>query len=72
MRSILIAIIIIIMILIFWFLRGPILMVKWRKGERNPEKNDPEKIDKCIEMLGLKPGASQEEVSQAYRDLVNV
>ena len=24
------------------------------------------------EMLGLKPGASQEEVNQAYRDLVNV
>ena len=36
------------------------------------KKKDPEKINRCIEMLGLKPGASQEEVNQAYRDLVNV
>ena len=73
MRSILIVIIILIMILIFWSLRGPIVVVKRRKGERREEKKkDPEKINRCIEMLGLKPGASQEEVNQAYRDLVNV
>ena len=30
------------------------------------------KINRCIEMLGLKAGASQEEVTQAYRDLANV
>jgi preprotein translocase subunit Sec63 len=68
MRSILIGIIILIMILIFWSLRGPIAVVK-RRAEK---KKDPEKINRCIEMLGLKPGASQEEVNQAYRDLVNV
>jgi curved DNA-binding protein CbpA len=48
-------------------------VVKSRKGERRAEKKkDPEKINRCIEMLGLNPGASQEEVNQAYRDLVNV
>ena len=29
-------------------------------------------MSRCVEMLGLKPGASQEEVAQAYRDLANV
>ena len=73
MRSILIGIIILIMILIFWSLRGPIAVVKGRKGGGRTENNkDPEKINRCIEMLGLKPGASQEEVNQAYKDLVNV
>lgn len=60
MRNILIVIIIFAIIYIFLFLRK----VKKKKG--------PEKINRCIEMLGLKPGASQEEVNQAYRDLVNV
>ena len=73
MRSILIWIIILVMVLIFWSLRGPIVVVRRRKGERTAEKKkDPEEINRCIEMLGLKPGASQEEVNQAYRDLVNV
>ena len=73
MRSILIGIIILIIILIFWSLRGPIVVVNRRKGERRAErKKDPETIDQCIEILGLKPGASEEEVNQAYRDLVNV
>jgi preprotein translocase subunit Sec63 len=60
MRNILIGIIIFVIIYIFLFLRR----VKKEKG--------PEKIDRCIEILGLKRGASQEEVNQAYRDLVNV
>jgi len=61
MRNILIGIIIFVIIYIFLlFLRR----VKEEKG--------PEKISRCTEILGLKPGASQEEVSQAYRDLVNV
>jgi preprotein translocase subunit Sec63 len=60
MRNILIGVIIFVIMYIFLFLRR----VKEEKG--------PEKIDRCIEMLGLKPGASQEEVNQAYRDLVNV
>jgi len=60
MRNILIGVIIFVLIYIFLFLRR----VKEEKG--------PKKIDRCIEMLGLKPGASREEVTQAYRDLVNV
>jgi len=59
-RNILIGIIIFVIIYIFLFLRR----LKKEKG--------PEKINRCIEILGLKPGASQEEVNQAYRDLVNV
>ena len=60
MRNILIVIIIFAIIYIFLFLR------------KVKKKKEPEKINRCIEMLGLKPGASQEEVNQAYRDLVNV
>ncbi len=60
MRNILIVIIIFVIIYILLFLRR----VKKEKG--------PEKISRCIEILGLKSGASQEEVNQAYRDLVNV
>ncbi len=29
-------------------------------------------MERCIDLLGLKPGASQEEVNQAYRDLAIV
>ena len=73
MRSILIGIIILIIILIFWSLSGPIVVVKKRRRKRRAEKKkEPQKIDQCIEILGLKPGASEEEVNQAYRDLVNV
>ena len=60
MRNILIGIIIFVIIYIFLFLRR----VKKEKG--------PEKIYRCIEILGLTPGASEEEINQAYRDLVNV
>jgi len=59
-RNTLIVIIIFVIIYIFLFLRR----VKKEKG--------PEKINRSIEILGLKSGASQEEVNQAYRDLVNV
>jgi len=59
-RNILIGIIIFVIIYIFLFLRRP----KKEKG--------PEKISRCIEILGLKPNASHEEVNQAYRDLANV
>ena len=61
MRNILIVIIIFVIIYIFLFFRR----VKKEKGR-------PEKINRCVEILGLKPGASQEEVNQAYRDLVSV
>jgi DnaJ-class molecular chaperone len=60
-RNILIVIIIFIMIYIFFSF--------FRRVKRERE---PEKINRCIEILGLKPSASQEEVNQAYRDLVNV
>jgi len=60
MRNILIGIIIFAIIYIFLFL----LRAKKEKG--------PEKISRCIEILGLKPDASQEEVNQAYRDLAKV
>jgi DnaJ-domain-containing protein 1 len=60
MRNILIGIIFFVIIYIFLFLRR----VKKERG--------PEKINRCIEIIGVKPGASQEEVNQAYRDLVNV
>ncbi|MGA2318756.1 MAG: J domain-containing protein [Thermodesulfobacteriota bacterium] len=60
MRNILIGIIIFVTIYIFLFLR------------RAKKEKGPEKISRCIEILGLKPGASQEEVNQAYRDLANV
>ena len=60
MRNILIGIIFFVIIYIFSFFRK----VKKEKG--------PAKISRCIEILGLKPDASQEEVNQAYRDLVNV
>jgi DnaJ-domain-containing protein 1 len=59
-RNILIGIIIFVIIYIFLFLRK----AKKEKG--------PDKISRCIEILGLKPNASQEEVNQAYRDLANV
>jgi DnaJ-domain-containing protein 1 len=59
-RNILIGIIIFVIIYIFLFL----LRAKKEKG--------PEKINRCVEILGLKPGALQEEVNQAYRDMVNV
>lgn len=74
MRSVLIGIIILLIILFLWSLRGPIVVViKRRERERGVEKEKhPEKINRCIEILGLKPGASQEEVTQAYRDMANV
>jgi curved DNA-binding protein CbpA len=60
MRNILIGIIIFVMIYLFLFLRK----AKKEKG--------PDKISRCIEILGLKRNASEEEVNQAYRDLANV
>jgi len=69
MRFILIVIVLFLIILIFWSLRGPLIEGK-RKGTKR--ENEPEKIAQCMEILGLRPGASQEEATQAYRDMVNV
>ena len=41
-------------------------------GETTKGGKGPERIEQCFEILGLKAGASQEELTQAYRDLVNV
>jgi len=60
MRSIFIGIIIFLVVYVFLFLR---------KSKRETGSG---KMNRCIEMLGLKPGASHEEVAQAYRDLANV
>ena len=60
MRIFLIGIIIFVIVYIFLFLR------------RVKNKKVPEKINRYIEILGLKPGASEEEITQTYRDLVNV
>jgi preprotein translocase subunit Sec63 len=60
MRNILIGIIIFVIIYFLLFLRK----AKREKGQ--------DKISRCIEILGLKPNASQEEVNQAYRDLAKV
>jgi len=60
MRNILIGIIIFLFVYVILFLR---------KSKRETGLG---KMNRCIEMLGLKPGASLEEVAQAYRDLANV
>ena len=60
MRNILIGVIIFLIVYVFLSLRK----VKKERGYG--------KIDRCFGMLGLKPGASQEELTQAYRDLANV
>jgi DnaJ-class molecular chaperone len=71
MRIVLIGIIMFVMMFIFWSFLGRIVEEKKREGRRRAEKT-PEKMDRCIELLGLKPGASKEEVNEAYRDLASV
>ena len=74
MRSFLIiGIMFLLVILFFWSFRGPIVVIKRRERERWAERKKGSKsIDRYVEILGLHPGASQEEVTQAYKDLVNV
>lgn len=63
---ILIGIVIVSILFIFWSLRAPMAREKRRRRVKR------ERIDRCIETLGLKSGASQEDINQAYRDLVTV
>jgi DnaJ-domain-containing protein 1 len=70
-RIILIGIILFVMIVMFWSLLGRIAGGMMKQGRRRAERT-PEKIDHYIELLGLKPGASKEEVNEAYRDLASV
>ena len=71
MRIVFIGIIMFVMMVMFWSLLGRIAEGMKRQGRRRAERI-PEKIDRCIEMLGLKPGATKEEVNEAYRDLASV
>jgi DnaJ-domain-containing protein 1 len=71
MRIVFIGIILFVMMFMFWSMLGRIVEGMKRQGGRRAERI-PEKIDRCIEMLGLKPGASKEEVNEAYRDLASV
>jgi len=72
-RGIVIGILIFIIILIFSSLRGQIVVVRRKEEKRRVEREKaPEKIERCLEILELEPGASEEEVNQAYRDLANV
>jgi len=66
MRMILIGIVIFSILFIFWSLRAPMAKEKRRRRVKR------ERIDRCIETLGLQSGASQEDINQAYRDLVTV
>jgi DnaJ-domain-containing protein 1 len=72
MRTILIGIIVLLIILAFRILSAVIAGGRKRVGETTKGGKGPERIEQCFEILGLKAGASQEELTQAYRDLVNV
>ncbi len=70
MRVVLLGIMLLIILFVFWSLRAPIVAERRRRRAEN--ERGIEKIVRCIKKLGLSPGASQEEVNQAYRDLVTV
>ena len=71
-RIILLGIIILLILMFFRSLRGPIVVVIKRRQGESGARREPERIRQCIAILGLKPDASQEEITQAYKDLVNV
>ena len=73
MRAILFGLIIILLLLIYWSIRGPIVIVRRKKQQRTTEEQyGPEKMVRCLQILEVKSHASEEEITQAYRDLANV
>jgi preprotein translocase subunit Sec63 len=60
MRNIFILMIFFLIIYILLFLRN------------SKKETGSGKISRCTEILGLKPGATREEVDEAYRDLAKV
>ncbi len=55
-----------ILIIFFLFIY---LLLSLRKSKK---ETGPGKINRCIEILGVNPGAKKEEVDEAYRDLAKV
>ena len=72
MRMILIGIVALLIILALRILGTVIARGRRIGGETTKGEKSPERIEQCFELLGLKAGASQGELTQAYRDLVNV
>jgi DnaJ-domain-containing protein 1 len=72
MRVLLFGIMTLLIILFIRVLSGMIAQVMNRGGERRSRGVGPLELDRCFKVLELRPGASEEEVNQAYRDLANV
>ncbi len=73
MRIVLIGIVLVVMMLMIRSVLKRVVEETKRAGRKRAEEREtPEGIERSIEILGLKPGASKEEVNEAYRDLVNV
>ena len=69
---VLVAIVAVLILLALRILSAVIAGGRRREGEASKGENVPGGLEQCFGVLGLKTGASQEEVTQAYRDLVNV
>ena len=72
-RLILIGIILLVMISILLSFLSRLADMLMRPGKSGSDRSrSPGGIERSIGILGVKPGASREEVNEAYRDLVNV
>ena len=72
MRFVLIGILFLAIVYVFWSFRRWIAIVGSRQAGRAGGDRESERVSRCIEILGVKPSASEEEVTQAYRDLAKV